>query len=228
MPGQFTGKIPFVLLYRLKAEEDYNFYERAHGSCAAPSSVCESVARAGGSRDCSRQARETELGRPQIRERLLRRLGHEVKVPATILAILDRHGLVTRANRSRTRAEGTPLSSGLSPNAVWCTDYKGEFLLGNKKYCYPLTVTDQASRYLLLCEAMESNQELFTFTAFERLFQERGLPQAMRSDNGVPFASPNGFSISPSSPFGGCAWASASNAFALVIRNRTGGTSACT
>lgn len=133
-------------------------------------------------------------GARKIRERLLRRLPQEVKVPAcsTIHAILDRHGLVTKVKRSRTHTEGTPLSSGLSPNALWCTDYKGEFLLGNKRYCYPLTVTDHASRYLLLCEAMESNQEQFAFTAFERLFKERGLPQAIRSDNGVPFASPNG------------------------------------
>src|SRR5579884_2277206 len=133
-------------------------------------------------------------GARKIRERLLRRLPHGVKVPAcsTIHAILDRHGLVTRAKRSRTRCEGTPLSLGLTPNALWCTDYKGEFKLGNHKYCYPLTVTDYASRYLLLCEAMESNQEQFAFTAFERLFKERGLPAAIRSDNGVPFASPNG------------------------------------
>src|ERR1700728_1902577 len=133
-------------------------------------------------------------GARKIRERLLRRLPHEVKVPAcsTIHAILDRDGLVTRAKRSRTHTECTPLSSGLVPNALWCTDYKGEFKLGNQRYCYPLTVTDHASRCLLLCEAMESNQEQFAFTAFERLFQERGLPQAIRSDNGLPFASPNG------------------------------------
>ena len=133
-------------------------------------------------------------GARKIRERLLRRLPHEIKVPAcsTIHAILDRHGLVTRAKRSRTHAAGTPLSSGLAPNELWCTDYKGEFKLGNQRYCYPLTVTDHASRYLLLCEAMESNAEQFAFTAFERLFKERGLPQAIRSDNGVPFASPNG------------------------------------
>jgi transposase InsO family protein len=133
-------------------------------------------------------------GARKIRERLLRRLPHAVKVPArsTIHAILDRHGLVTRARRSRTRAEGTPLSPGLNPNALWCTDYKGEFMLADKRYCYPLTVTDHASRYLLLCEALESNQEKPAITAFERLFKERGLPQAIRSDNGVPFASPNG------------------------------------
>src|SRR5579884_3922632 len=133
-------------------------------------------------------------GARKIRERLLRRLPSEVKVPArsTIHAILDRHGLVTRLKRSRTRTEATPLSSGLTPNELWCTDYKGEFKLGNQRYCYPLTVTDHASRFPLLCEAMESNQEQFAFTAFERLFKERGLPQAIRSDNGVPFASPNG------------------------------------
>jgi transposase InsO family protein len=133
-------------------------------------------------------------GARKIRERLLRRLPHEIKVPArsTIHAIMDRHGLVSRNRRSRTRAEGTPLSAGISPNDLWCTDYKGEFQLGNKSYCYPLTVTDHASRYLLLCEAMDSNKEETAFTAFERLFYERGLPLAIRSDNGVPFASPNG------------------------------------
>jgi transposase InsO family protein len=133
-------------------------------------------------------------GARKIRERLLRRLPHEIKIPArsTIHAILDRHGLVTRATRSRTRAQGTPLSAGANANDLWCTDFKGEFQLGNKRYCYPLTVTDHASRYLLLCEALESNQQQPVFRAFERLFQERGLPRAIRSDNGVPFASPNG------------------------------------
>jgi transposase InsO family protein len=133
-------------------------------------------------------------GARKIRERLLRRLPHAVKVPAcsTIHAILDRHGMVVRATRSRTRAEGTPLSAGSVPNELWCTDYKGEFQLTDKRYCYPLTVTDHASRYLLLCEALQSNREESAFPAFERLFRERGLPQAIRSDNGVPFASPNG------------------------------------
>ena len=84
------------------------------------------------------------------------------------------------------------MSDGLQPNSLWSTDYKGEFLLGDKRYCYPLTVTDHASRFLLLCEAMESNKEKLAITAFERLFKERGLPDAIRSDNGVPFASPNG------------------------------------
>ena len=77
------------------------------------------------------------------------------------------------------------------PNDLWCADFKGEFKLGNGRYCYQLTVTDHASRFLLLCEALDSTREEPAITAFERLFRERGLPLAIRSDNGVPFASPN-------------------------------------
>ncbi len=133
-------------------------------------------------------------GARKIRELLIRRLDGDVRIPAksTIHAVLDRHGLVRRKGRKRHRATGTALSPGATPNALWCTDFKGEFMLGNARYCYPLTVTDHASRYLLLCEALESTREAFAVTAFEQLFNERGLPLAIRSDNGAPFASPNG------------------------------------
>ena len=132
-------------------------------------------------------------GARKIRELLVRRLAGDVRVPArsTIHAVLDRHGLVKRLGRPRQRATGTPLSAGAAANDLWCADFKGEFKLGNGRYCYPLTVTDHASRFLLLCEALESTREDTAFTAFSRLFAERGLPRAIRSDNGVPFASPN-------------------------------------
>ncbi len=131
-------------------------------------------------------------GARKIRELLVRRLAGEVRVPAksTIHAVLHRHGLVKPAIRRR-HATGTPLAPGQAPNDLWCADYKGEFKLGNRSYCYPLTVTDHASRYLLLCEALQSTREDLAFTAFERLFKERGLPAGIRSDNGVPFASAN-------------------------------------
>lgn len=133
-------------------------------------------------------------GARKIRERLIRKLPHEVRVPAisTIYAILDRHGLVVKNKGKRNRAQRTALSDGKEPNALWCTDFKSEFQLSNKQYCYPLTVTDYASRYLLLCKALDSTREASTMVAFERLFRERGLPAAIRSDNGLPFASPNG------------------------------------
>ena len=133
-------------------------------------------------------------GARKIRELLVRRLSGDVRVPAksTVHAVLHRHGLVKVPGRSRQRAAGTALSPGAAPNDLWCVDFKGEFKLGNDRYCYPLTVTDHASRYLLMCEALESVREELAITAFEQLFQERGLPMAIRSDNGVPFASPNG------------------------------------
>src|SRR5215467_4848693 len=117
-------------------------------------------------------------GARKIRELLVRRLSGDVRIPAksTIHAVLDRHGLVKRIGRKRNHATGTPLSEGAQPNDLWCADYKGEFKLGNGAYCYPLTVTDHASRYLLLCEALDSTREDLAFTAFERLFKDRGLP----------------------------------------------------
>jgi putative transposase len=129
-------------------------------------------------------------GARKIRERLLRRFS-DIKLPAksTLHAVLDRPGLVERRGRVRRHAQGTALSLGQHPSELWCTDYKGEFLLANRQYCDPLTVTDHASRYLLCCAALSSTCEDYAFTVFERLFQERGLPANLRSDNGVPFAS---------------------------------------
>src|SRR6266540_2535773 len=74
---------------------------------------------------------------------------------------------------------------------LWCADYKGEFMLADKRYCYPLTISDFASRYLLSCEALSTTQEIYAFSVFERAFKEFGLPQAIRTANGVPFASPH-------------------------------------
>jgi len=130
-------------------------------------------------------------GARKIRELLVRRLDQDIRVPAisTIHAVMHRHGLVKGLKRKGYKATGTELSAGLAPNSLWCTDFKGEFRLGDSRYCYPLTVTDHASRFLLLCEALESVKEETAITAFEQLFLERGLPDAIRSDNGVPFAS---------------------------------------
>jgi len=132
-------------------------------------------------------------GAPKIRERIIRK-HPDVKVPAisTIHAVLDRHGLVKSSLRKRRyKAQGTPLSNMQNPNDLWCADYKGEFMLGDKRYCYPLTITDYASRFLLSCEALSNTREDFAFEVFTRAFKEYGLPSAMRTDNGTPFASGN-------------------------------------
>ena len=129
-------------------------------------------------------------GAPKIREKLRQQfVTPHLPAISTVHAVLDRHGLVHRRRRGRRRATGTHLSRPTEPNALWCADYKGEFMLGNRRYCYPLTITDFASRYLLTCEALSTTQEQFAFTVFERTFKEFGLPQGIRTDNGVPFAS---------------------------------------
>ena len=133
-------------------------------------------------------------GARKIRELLVRRLDNDIRIPAksTVHSVLDRHGLVKRAKKRSNKAQGTTLSSGQNPNDLWCADFKGEFKLGNHKYCYPLTVTDHSSRFILECQALENTKEGAVFEAFRCLFQERGLPDAIRTDNGLPFASPNG------------------------------------
>jgi len=129
-------------------------------------------------------------GAPKIREKL-RRQSSAPHLPAisTVHAVLARHGLVHHRRRRRPAATGTALSRPTVPNALWCADYKGEFMLGDRRYCYPLTITDFATRYLLTCEALSTTQEKFAFTVFEQTFKEFGLPQVIRTDNGVPFAS---------------------------------------
>jgi putative transposase len=94
---------------------------------------------------------------------------------------------VARRKRRRPRAEGTALSHPDQPNDLWCADYKGEFMLANRRYCYPLTITDFASRYLITASPRDDEGDV-RLHVFERTFQEFGLPRALRTDNGVPFA----------------------------------------
>ena len=97
-----------------------------------------------------------DWGAPKIREKIIRR--HQgVRIPAisTIHAVLDRHGLVKSSLRKkRHKAQGTELTDVKEPNDLWCADYKGEFMLGDRRYCYPLTITDYASRFLFKCESL--------------------------------------------------------------------------
>ncbi len=131
-------------------------------------------------------------GAPKIRAKLIRDYPM-IPTPAvsTIHAVLDRNNLVKRRKRKRHRkAKGTALVGANQANGLWCADYKGEFLLGNHQYCYPLTISDYRSRYLLACDGLESTKSDFAFSVFERTFKDFGLPRAIRTDNGNPFSSP--------------------------------------
>lgn len=74
------------------------------------------------------------------------------------------------------------------PNDVWSADYKGQFYTKDKKVCYPLTVTDNFSRFLIACDGLAGPRYIETKACFERIFREYGLPLAIRTDNGIPFS----------------------------------------
>ena len=145
------------------------------------------------SHDCSAQARVSRAGaRPKFARSCGSSDAPHLPAISTVHAVLDRHGLVKRRRRRHHSTAATFLSRPTDPNALWCADYKGEFMLGNRRYCYPLTITDFASRYLLACDALSTTQATFAFAVFERAFKDFGLPLAIRTDNGVPFAAPTG------------------------------------
>jgi len=108
----------------------------------------------------------------------------------TIHNILRRQGLVRHRRRSPRRWHpGRPTGQAVHPNRLWTADYKGEFRLGSGAYCYPLTLQDAYSRFLLTCHGVRGPTITATRPLFEQAFREYGLPQRIRTDNGAPFAS---------------------------------------
>src|SRR5262249_55322338 len=108
---------------------------------------------------------------------------------STACDILRRHGMVPiKRRRRRIGHPGKPTSQILAPNDVLSADYKGQFLTGDGSSCYPLTVADGFSRYLLGGQALASTAVAGAKPVFTRRFQEYGLPKRIRTDNGVPFA----------------------------------------
>ena len=120
-----------------------------------------------------------------------RRYGQDHAWPArsTVAALLKRNGLTTpRRRRAHRSHPGRPLTPMTAPNVIWTADYKGQFRLGDGRYCFPLTVQDGFSRYLLACRGLSGTTTVESRPVFVRLFQEYGLPELLRTDNGVPFA----------------------------------------
>ena len=109
---------------------------------------------------------------------------------STIGEILKRHGLVEarRARRRRVPPHSQPFAQVDAANDVWSADFKGQFRLGNGQPCYPLTITDNHSRFLLCCQALAHPAYQPTRSCFEAAFRQFGLPRAVRTDNGTPFA----------------------------------------
>jgi transposase InsO family protein len=112
-----------------------------------------------------------------------------IPAPSTIGDWLKKYGLVKkRKRRLRVPPYTEPLQACKAPNDVWSADYKGQFYLRNGSICYPLTISDNSSRYLLKCQALAGPRYEETETAFKETFKANGLPNAIRIDNGTPFA----------------------------------------
>jgi len=108
---------------------------------------------------------------------------------STAAKILSDAGLVKPRRRYRRAHPGCPQTKAAEPNDIWPADYKGQFRLKNGKYCFPLTVSDLSSRYILGVDAHPAISLERSFVHFRHLFEEYGLPKRIRTDNGVPFAS---------------------------------------
>lgn len=122
---------------------------------------------------------------------LLAKADASMKLPSesTVAAVLKRNGLVRpRRKRSRSTPYTAPLAHASRPNAVWSIDFKGDFAIGRTR-CYPLTITDSYSRYIIACVALTSTRSGPVRRALGDVFDEYGLPDAIRTDNGSPFSS---------------------------------------
>lgn len=109
---------------------------------------------------------------------------------STLNALLDRHGLLRKNRRRRKWAHPGAIALQTDrPNQIWPADFKGQFKTGDGHYCYPLTVTDHFSRALLVCRGLRSVKTADAQPVFRALFRAVGLPDAIRTDNGAPFAS---------------------------------------
>lgn len=172
---------------RYEAEGRAGLVERSHAPEHCPHKIPEAVARA----ICEARRAHPAWGPRKLLPWLARR-EPTLRLPAASTAgdLLIREGLVKKRRRRRRYLHpGVVAPVTTQPNDIWTTDFKGHFRTGDGEYCYPLTVADLHSRFLLGCDALTSTKGREARPCFERLFGEYGLPAAMRSDNGVPFAS---------------------------------------
>lgn len=132
-----------------------------------------------------------DFGPRKIRAYLLaQRVSFRVPAPSTIGEILKKHGRVeTRKKRKRVAPQSEPFGDCTRPNDTWTADFKGQFLMGNQRHCYPLTAADACSRFIVCCKGLHSTKYAGARAGFEAAFRRYGLPRRIRTDNGAPFAS---------------------------------------
>lgn len=183
---KISRKTGYKLLDRFRSEGDIAFHDRSRARLSQSHALSKQVTQ----ELLMIKSRYPLWGPRKIRDFLAIQNGL-VKLPSasTIGDLFKRHGLVKpRKTRRKTPPHTMPLNHCNAPNNVWSADFKGHFELGNSQYCYPLTITDNYSRYLFSCHAMKSPTLNESIKVFRHVFEEYGLPDAIRTDNGQPFA----------------------------------------
>jgi putative transposase len=188
-----SEKTGYRLLKRYRESGEAGLEDRSHAVRNHPFQITEEVERV----ILSLKHAHPDYGPQVIHDRLRQ---HEPfkhwPAASSIGELLKRHGLVKRRRRRDRSGRRTYLNSFLTratePNLVWTADFKGEFKLnsGAREYCYPLTVMDLSSRFILGIRALHTTSVAQTRKQFTTIFREYGLPRVIRSDNGVPFAHP--------------------------------------
>lgn len=174
-------------LARYEVEGAAGLFDRSRAPLVHPQAVAAEVLER-----CLAVRRQHPSWGPVKVRAFLERRAPKIVWPAasTIGALFDREGLtVKRRLRRRSLPSSAPFAHCGEPNDVWCIDFKGWFLTGDGTHCEPLTLSDAASRYLLRCQATAKTDDAHVWPVLEAAFREFGLPRALRSDNGPPFAS---------------------------------------
>lgn len=183
-----SRKAGYELISRYEAEGEQAFTPRSRAPHCHPNAIDEALAR----KLLQIKATHVHFGPRKVRD-FLAMTGHRGALPAasTIGELYKRHGLVSARGKRRARSAplSAPLSHATAPNVVWSADFKGHFRLKNGRWCYPLTLSDNASRYLLVCQGLAHPTAAAVWPHFEHALRDYGLPRALRTDNGSPFAS---------------------------------------
>ena len=170
---------------RFLAEGFEGLHDRSHRPHHCPHAVAEGVVE-----HVVDLRQRYGWGSRKIRKLTAEKFG-EAPARRTIDRIFERHDLITKKRRRSGKPghPGKPLTPMDEPNAVWTVDFKGQFKMFNGRYCYPLTIQDGFSRFLLECRGLYSTSIELAKPVFIKVFREFGVPAVIRSDNGTPFAS---------------------------------------
>ena len=181
-----SRKTGYKWLARFEAEGRAGLVDRSHAPHACPHRISREVAQL---IVAARGAHPSWGPRKLLAWLGPRHPGLALPAISTAGDLLARRGLVKKRRRRRRHTHpGVVPAVTHEPNDLWTADFKGHFKTRDGVYCYPLTVADQHTRFLLACQGLSSIHGWRVRPVFERLFREYGLPRAIRTDNGVPFA----------------------------------------